>query len=110
VTRYRQRGRTPDVDPAHLALLSDSPIPPEGNRWAVHTFRRAARTLWPVYRDAILASWIKVKPGTRPSCWWLLDAPEHEWRFHDLQRHPIPAKAQREFLARHGLLLRGERV
>lgn len=110
MTRYRQRNRAPDVDPVHLALLRDEPIPDGGNRFAVHSFARVAPALWRAHRDAILADWIEATPGTRPSCWWMLDAPElpPERRTWNLRRHPIPAAEQREFLQRHGLLLPGE--
>ncbi len=31
--------------------------------------------LWNAYRDVVLKRWTLLHPGTRPHCWWLLDAP-----------------------------------
>lgn len=105
--KYRSRTRRPEVDPVHLALLRDEPVPDGGNRFAVHSFARVAPALWRAHRDAILADWIDDKPGTRPSCWWMLDAPNPPppWRTWSIRNHPIPAAEQRAFLQRHGLLL-----
>jgi len=33
------------------------------------------RRLWGQYRDTVLEVWIAERPGTRPSTWWLIDAP-----------------------------------
>ncbi|WP_033336892.1 hypothetical protein [Thioalkalivibrio thiocyanodenitrificans] len=53
---------------------------------------------WQRHRDVLLPEWIKANPGTRPYAWWKFDAPE-----------PRPeAEAEREYLARHGLLTDGE--
>src|SRR5262245_43132117 len=32
--------------------------------------------LWPSVRERILEDWIRERPGTRPSYWWLHDAPD----------------------------------
>jgi hypothetical protein len=36
------------------------------------------RDLWMAHRQAVLAEWVIIHPGTRPSFWWLYDAPR--WR------------------------------
>jgi hypothetical protein len=33
------------------------------------------REAWAVARETVLAEWITARPGTRPSLWWLWDAP-----------------------------------
>ncbi|WP_232199382.1 hypothetical protein [Thioalkalivibrio thiocyanodenitrificans] len=49
---------------------------------------------WERHRDQLLAEWSATNAGTRPFAWWKFDAPE-----------PRPeAEAEREYLARHGLL------
>ena len=36
---------------------------------------RELSLLWDEHRDAVLKRWLLLHPGTRPHCWWLLDAP-----------------------------------
>lgn len=81
--RRRERFRRPDVCPEYWALLTDAPMPENPNPFAEIDFPNHARELWEKYRDAILADWIEAKPGTRPSHWWLYDAP----RMFDLGKH-----------------------
>ncbi|WP_221303999.1 hypothetical protein [Povalibacter uvarum] len=53
-----------------------------------------ARRVWERHREAAIAEWIKVAPGTRPKFWWTYDAPE-----------PLPkGESQAAYLARHNLL------
>jgi hypothetical protein len=54
---------------------------------------------WEECRAEVLAGWVREKPGTRPSTWWRLDAPE-----------PRPeGESEAEYLERHGLLTEDER-
>lgn len=43
---------------------------------------------WERHRDALLAEWISVEPGTRPYAWWTFDAPERRRRI-DGKPHPF---------------------
>jgi hypothetical protein len=54
---------------------------------------------WEECRAEVLAEWARERPGTRPSTWWRLDAPEPK-REHE---------GEAEYLARHGLLTDAER-
>jgi hypothetical protein len=36
---------------------------------------RELKDLWTAYRNEILKRWMLIKPGTRPHCWWLFEAP-----------------------------------
>jgi hypothetical protein len=38
------------------------------------------RAAWKALRDELLPEWIAAKPGTRPRCWWLFDAPGRRQR------------------------------
>ena len=53
---------------------------------------------WTQHKAAILKAWISDRPGTRPSIWWRLDAPEER----------PPGESETAFLRRHRLLTRGE--
>jgi len=34
------------------------------------------RSIWQEHRERILAAWIELWPGTRPTCFWILEHPE----------------------------------
>ena len=42
-----------------------------GNPWIYFTSDDELRAAWNEVRDEILAAWIAIAPGTRPSHWWL---------------------------------------
>jgi hypothetical protein len=94
----RERTTGDSVSPVAWAIMTDQPIPkgPEINPFEISDYRyslsgkpeteafRAALhargalslgELWAANRDKILAQWVKDRPGTRPRCWWLFDAP-----------------------------------
>jgi hypothetical protein len=69
------------ISPAMLAFLRDEPMPEDAGiaAWWIESETNPgpkASELWPEFRDEILADWIAEAPGTRPSMWWRLDAPE----------------------------------
>jgi len=74
--RYRRRDKT-GLTPDEHAWLNDLPLPPDGNGFCCFVLDRAenVRSLWEGHREEILARWISEKPGTRPSLWWVFDAP-----------------------------------
>ena len=77
-TRHlRTRARRAEIDPVLWAALNDEPIPADGNPFIALDINDydAMRPLWFEHRAMILADWIHAKPGTRPRCWWLFDAP-----------------------------------
>ena len=94
------------------------------------------RSLWEQSRDAILAGWIRKRPGTRPTAWWLYDAPRGPGRNRAEPRlqlsgigrsfgtdatgmptgwysadpaEPPTFESQAAYLDRHALLVPGER-
>jgi hypothetical protein len=59
--------------------LNDEDLPADG--WTFDIFDLCGdpekeETLWKEYRDEILETWIKSKPGTRPSLWWAYNSPK----------------------------------
>lgn len=76
---------------------------------------REARLLWEAGGTEALAEWVLSRPGTRPSLWWLLEAPslakragvEVPFYWQGVRYHHDPAQ-QRPVLARLGALLPGE--
>lgn len=73
------------IDPVTWSYLNDAELP-EGSTAAdfmkkVDDVMRGMAGLppiaavWREHRDAILASWIAERPGTRPAQWWRFDAP-----------------------------------
>lgn len=75
--RLRTRSRREAIDPAHWAILTDTPLPADANPFTALDAESydVMRLLWEDYRAGILADWIKTKPGTRPAMWWRYDAP-----------------------------------
>lgn len=77
--------------------------------------REAYRVAWEIFREQILADWIREEPdaagrggpGTRPYAWWMFDAPELRRRI-DGKPHPFdnPERDERiaatEYLCDHG--------
>lgn len=82
-----RRGYQPTA--AEWSWLYDEPFPKDANFFDLlglkHTGpedldrtrnrRPTLRDLWIEHRDAILERWVQARPGTRPSVWWLADAP-----------------------------------
>jgi hypothetical protein len=87
--------------------------------------------LWRRHRRSILADWILRHPGTRPTFWWALDAPEPRRQLSGRQCKSYPAvvptyirgipadieideadppvyETERAYLERHSLLEPGE--
>lgn len=73
--------------PEELAWLYSQPWPEDANPFELldleypdaHRERFGRPTLaelWAQHRDRALARWVRRHPGTRPSPWWLCDAPE----------------------------------
>lgn len=72
----KSRNRVSGVSPELWAYLADvEPQDPEDHFFEWHNFQENGRELWAQYREQVLADWIETKGGTRPSCWWLFDAP-----------------------------------
>ncbi len=71
------RRRESDIDPELLAwFMGAAPRPA-----MVHFMQDGElQTAWDASSDAILSEWIQTRPGTRPSHWWLFDAPEQRQR------------------------------
>lgn len=67
-------------------------------RWDGPFCRAAAREMWNEKRDALMASWVQERPGTRPWAWWTFDAPEDR----------PEGESEAGYLRRHGLLTPGE--
>ena len=95
----------PDLPGPILKALMDIPLSEDDwlhGGWWVWEARYAERPEycqpWVEHREAILSAWIADRPGTRPSIWWRLDAPEER----------PPGESEAAFLKRHRLLLRGE--
>lgn len=75
--RLRTRALRAEIDPVLWAALNDEPLPTDGNPIIALDISNydAMEPLWREHRAAILARWIHAKPGTRPKCWWLYEAP-----------------------------------
>ena len=125
------RRREADIDPELLVWFLDA----TPRRPALVFFMQEGelQTAWNASREAVLAEWIQTRPGTRPTHWWLFDAPGQRLRIggkgtpcHEAlayapsYRLGIPAdwqfdptdppayESQATFLKRHKLLLSGE--
>jgi hypothetical protein len=61
--------------------------------------RRSLHSFWDEHSAAIIAEWVIDRPGTRPSLFWLFDAPEPRCAF----------ESEAAFLDRFQLLLPGEK-
>jgi hypothetical protein len=133
------------LNPAQIAFLYDEPAPNDMDAavWVEHSILTAshrspddspmighptARQLWREHGSAVLAAWIRARPGTRPAAWWRCDAPEPrrrlagvgepklngrhlgvpaEWFSVDPENPPL-FESEPAFLRRHGLLQPGE--
>jgi hypothetical protein len=58
----------------HLKLLADEQPLNEFSQFTLD--EETARALWAEHGDAITLRWARIHPGTRPSWWWRLQAPE----------------------------------
>ena len=75
--RLRTRARRELIDPTRWAILTDTELPVDVNRFILldRDDYQAMLPLWTEFRSRILAEWIKTKPGTRPAMWWRYDSP-----------------------------------
>lgn len=64
-----------------------------------------SRRKWNAARDRILKDWIRERPGTRPSFWWIFDAPRMSAQ--DLERNGWDASFFSDHLAAPRLRLGG---
>ncbi|HXH05749.1 MAG TPA: hypothetical protein VNI83_04075 [Vicinamibacterales bacterium] len=95
---HRPEMQAEDRDPFIFFELRDDPDAPPAFD---------ARRLWREWGEAILAAWIRERPGTRPWAWWQFDAPA---LVADVDDGFDPAReAEADYLARHGLLTPIER-
>lgn len=94
-TRTRRR-RTfqPAVSRMQWALLTDQPFEFDSGlgenferwcfQWCTDDFppwgQRTGRALWREHGEAVLSEWVVETPGTRPSTWWRVDAPDPRQR------------------------------
>ena len=133
------------LNPAQTAFLHGSPLPDDADpvAWLEHCWstashrspddmpahgRPTARQLWQEHGEAVLAAWVRARPGTRPPAWWRCTAPGSrrrlggageparnglhlgvpaEWLSFDPQDPPI-FESEATFLRRLDLLLPGE--
>jgi hypothetical protein len=72
------RRREADIDPELMEWFMDA----TPSRPAMVYFMQEGelQTAWNASREAVLAEWIQTHPGTRPSHWWLFDAPGQRLR------------------------------
>lgn len=71
------RRRDADIDPELMAWFMDAaPCP------ALVFFMQAGELekAWDASRETVLDDWTQMHPGTRPTHWWLFDAPEQRQR------------------------------
>ncbi len=78
--RGRKRVNPDDISPGAWALINDEPRPDDDNDDASWDYWFLDRyewklPLWERFGERIMSTWIANKPGTRPSCWWLYEAP-----------------------------------
>lgn len=75
--RLRTRSRREAIYPTRWAILTDDLPHANADRFVLLESESYNDLLpyWNEHRRAILADWIKAKPGTRPSCWWRYEAP-----------------------------------
>jgi hypothetical protein len=77
----KRKQRVNGIDPTIEALLFDDEPPENANPFEVLLFEPEQH--WPTWREQVMSLWIETRPGTRPSCWWLFDAP----RMNDPGKH-----------------------
>jgi hypothetical protein len=135
-SRYLRPGELTPFQRAWLLDVDDDELPErdsEDNAW--YYFERgldflpsSAAGLWRAHRDVLLAVFVRDHPGTRPSTWWHVDAPEmrrqvggqgefvrpeywcgmpHYWTRLD-PLDPPKFEAEASYLKRHRLFLPGE--
>ena len=71
-TRMSRTRIAPPIGTDHWALLNDQPV---ADKLACFTFKVEREALWQAHGAQVLREWIPTRPGARPSCWWLYDAP-----------------------------------
>jgi len=74
------RNLIPEISDEVLAYLSDNLLGAELEKPSLDLFLlrgddKATKSLWEEHKAAIMAAWIRERPGTRPSQWWRWDAP-----------------------------------
>lgn len=75
------RNKLPEISPTAWARLNDEPMPEDYRRFELFKLdypterRQQCEALWSQHREEILSGWCNEKPGTRPSYWWIFDAP-----------------------------------
>ncbi len=88
VKRKTGRTRITGLSEIAEALLRDQPVDPQTHAERVEEFCLTdcdgadpspgvpgLRRLWEAHGAAILAEWVEIAPGTRPSCWWRWSSP-----------------------------------
>ena len=63
------------IRPEYWSLLTDAPYPRRGNPFWRLVWIARAPLLWVQHREAVLADWVKERPGTRPNSWWQFEMP-----------------------------------
>lgn len=80
------RAMVPEVSEVMLHFLSDQlfPLPKDSEDdiidWLYFTTREEKENIWTQCQDVIIEAWVNVRPGTRPSLWWKIVAPEKSRR------------------------------
>lgn len=74
-----------DPTAVFMARINDAPLPEGADELDEYDYHYCASqghhqhkqfvALWMAQREEVLAGWIHSSPGTRPSTWWVLDAP-----------------------------------
>lgn len=79
----KSRQRQYDLSDAAWAFLNDEPLPENANVFEIHSLtyggmpshRLSRKELWGIYGAEITGRLAVISPGTRPSLWWVYDAP-----------------------------------
>lgn len=69
--KLRTRVPVADCHPDHWRAMLDMETE---NRF--RRYNDVPREVWDQHRDAVLAEWVRLHPGTRPTHWWKYDAPQ----------------------------------
>jgi hypothetical protein len=118
--KVRKSKRKQTLSDAWLVWACDEDIPPEGDprrdEWLgfeYFTDEREKRDLWQQDGERAIRYWLESNPaGTRPANYWRYALPyAGERRFGAPLASPfLDNESDAEYLERHGLLLRDERV
>ena len=123
----RKKSRKQKIDPVLLSLLTDQDAGIAKFLYDDETLEKA----WQEHSEEILKSWIKEKPGTRPTFWWQFEASEPRkitGKFvllreiypallpHTIKGIPqnmetteVFIESEASYLLRHNLFLKGEK-